>query len=482
MRMRRVAPAVSLAPAVGLSNLFEDSALNSLNSTMELGSTELCSTKDLGSTELGSTELASTELTREFRSISEESHLESRLTREFRSISELHATSEFRCEALTVEEILEEAVAPQCSNLLSRRLPSKDARSKVTSLSVNTDSTKASSGHDKQIIRLAPNDKIFDFYYWDEVLQEDGDGGKVVVCQPKDPSSPRDALLGKGVFHYVMKIKPKATLLDPETEQQFRRAQQKLLNLAPHDGFMPLHEVLESDDLYYIVMQKATGGPFFGSLLSEFHDGVMPVAALRRVLREILEAVGHVHRQGMLHRDLKPDNMVMHDCIDSGSPTGRTRRVVLIDFDHAEPECRGWRPGAPARDSDPVFGTVRFNAPETFDSHFSRASDLYSVGAILYLLVTGKMPYDDALFLEVWTPSLGLRSWRQVIMNKMREAHIDWKCNPWPSQPLCLDLCSRLLSFEPSGRPASAGEALSHPWFTEGSEISGVSRDATVSS
>lgn len=427
--MHRVSQAGGLAQAVGIASMFEDCALNSLNSTMEMGLAELCST-ELGSTELGSTV-------------------------EFASISELDS----RCEALTVEEVLEDGAAPHCSHLLSRRQQSKNAHVQVSNIMVSRDRTETALGNSKTITRLAPDEKIFDFYYWDEVLQEYGDGGKVVVCQPKDPSSPRSAWLGQGGFQYVMKIKPKVTLLDPETEQQFRRAQQKLLNLEPHVGFMPLREVLESDDLYYIVMQRATGGPFFGSLLSEFRDGVMPVAAMRRVLREILEAVDHVHRQGMLHRDLKPDNLVMHDAGGAG------RRVVLIDFDHAQPECRGWQPAAKATDNDPIFGTVRFIAPETFAGHFSQASDLYSIGAILYLLMTGKMPYDDTLFLLVWAPS-GVRSWREVIVNKMREACIDWECNPWPSQPLCRDLCRRLLSFQPSDRPATAREALSHEWFT----------------
>merc|ERR1719265_149203 len=68
--------------------------------------------------------------------------------------------------------------------------------------------------------------------------------------------------------------------------------------------------------------------------------------------------------------------------------------VRLIDFDHADPD---WSPKTPAL-HDGYFGTLRFNAPETFMGEFSVASDLYSVGCILYLLMSGQMPYDDEVF------------------------------------------------------------------------------------
>ncbi|CAE8624249.1 unnamed protein product, partial [Polarella glacialis] len=182
----------------------------------------------------------------------------------------------------------------------------------------------------KQIKQMDEEVKIFDIYSWKEVLQEEGDGGKVVVCQPKDSylDVPRKT--------YVMKMRSKKSLQDQSMEEQFRLSQVKLLNLPEHAGVLPLQEVLEDDKFYYIVMEKATGGSFFAGLLSEFQDGIMPAEEIKRLMHGVLEAIGHVHKQGMLHRDIKPDNLVMRFCDDCMSPTGKSRRAAIIDFDHAD--------------------------------------------------------------------------------------------------------------------------------------------------
>jgi len=320
----------------------------------------------------------------------------------------------------------------------------------------------------KDIIQMAEGDKIFDRYHWDEVLQETGDGGKVVVCQPKvvpdgdtAPWSP-----SKGC-RYVMKMRSKEGLEKDDMTEQFRKAQLRLLNMPRHAGVLPIHEVLEDDKFYYIVMSKADGGAFFPALLSEFGDGVMPASAVRKVIKEIIEAIGHVHSQGMLHRDVKPDNLVFQACVDPLSPSGKAYKVALIDFDHADPE---FDPVSPTQ-SGSWCGTVRFSAPETFLGNFSQASDLYSVGVILYMLLAGAMPYDDAMFEEVLdhkrqaSPGPRRYNWRGAVFQRMKETSINWNCEPWPSQPTCLDFCQRLLSFDVNSRISSSQKALLHPWF-----------------
>lgn len=320
---------------------------------------------------------------------------------------------------------------------------------------------------------IEQHEKIFDLYSWDEVLQEDGDGGKVVVCRDRNH-------FGQDSPEFVLKMKPKESLEATGTESQFRKSQERMLNFPAHPGVVPIVEVLEDSKFYYVLMPKA-GCPLLQSLVSEFQDGVMPSSEVKRLMQQILEAISHVHKQGMLHRDIKPDNVVMESSPDSGSPSGHSKRAALIDFDHAEPD---WNPQHPPADEDVIFGTLRFNAPETFMGTFSPASDLYSVGVILYLLMSGKMPYNDDIFDQaadlldeltaeataVRLPGRAARitrrcSWRDMTFQRLKESQIDWLCNPWPEKPVCKDFCTRLLAFQPQHRFLSADKALAHAWF-----------------
>lgn len=191
-------------------------------------------------------------------------------------------------------------------------------------------------------------------------------------------------------------------------------------------------------------------------------------------MREILEALRHVHRHGMLHRDIKPDNMVLREV---QSPTGPQWRVALIDFDHALPD---YLPGSPKRET--FCGTLMFNAPETYLGFHSPVSDLYSVGVVLYLIMTGRRPYEDHLFdldcaeqearHAAATPCKVMR--RVSVMDTMEVVHkrlvqtpVDWECDPWPSQPACRDFCKSLLNPDPLLRPASAQDALAINWLAQ---------------
>lgn len=299
----------------------------------------------------------------------------------------------------------------------------------------------------KKVERLKEGEVIFDRYQWREVLQEEGDGGKVVVCQEKGSSTSHGM--------NVMKLKAKSSFQLLKAQRRFTYLAQLLLNLPPHPGLVRTHKVLEDDKYFYTVMEYATGGTFLNGLLSEFPNGVIPADALRCFTRDILEAVCFLHSQGMLHRDLKPDNLVMKPVPGEGRS-----RVLLCDFDHA---------GLINPQTERVYfsyGTPRFQAPETFLGQSSKQSDLWSVGVIVYLLVTGKMPYPDDTFLnDVDCNRHSPRQWGKAVSQKLKQSQVDWDGDAWLSLPPCKSLCQSLMAFEASDRPPDAEAALSYDWF-----------------
>ena len=323
----------------------------------------------------------------------------------------------------------------------------------------------------KKIQRLEEGQKIFDLYYWEEILQQEGDGGKVVVCRPKakDESETDDKKLKDASFRYVMKIKSKEALRQDMHEEQFVRAQLRLLNLKACPGVIQLQEILEDENFYYVVMDRATGGSFFSSLLEKYQDGTMPASAVCKVARDILETLRHLHKEGILHRDIKPDNMVMHSHIDA---TGeKLQKVTLIDFDHADAEFSGLG----LTQVQHCFGTARFNAPEAFLGFYSAATDLYSVGVIVYLLLTGSMPYPSELFdcpTSPGSPSspAANRRWMKQVVAQMEAHQIDWSHPTFTEIPESKDFCHHLLAFNMVDRSATADEALRHPWISSSLE------------
>lgn len=368
-----------------------------------------------------------------------------------------------RYEELTVSSLVRQPSKPD----VLPRTPDSQANTglrarrqmRLPNLQPLNNSSKSSQGT-RRIQRLEADKKIFDLYYWNEVIQETGSGGKVVVCSAKVSGESSPLLRPSGLGTHVMKIKSKEDLRKNAAEETFRKAHLKMLNLPPHMGVLPLYEVLEDDAFYYVVMEKANGGSLLGNLVEEYQDGIMPERAVRRLVKEILRAIEHIHNEGMLHRDIKVDNFVVHVDDQDASPGSKIRGVKLIDFDIADPD---WIPNSPKKKFREWVGTLENSAPETFRGVFSQQSDLYSVGTVLYLLMSGRPPYDEDLF------SLDLEvDYLEVAFERLASYAIDWNLSCWKQHTVCRDFCKWLLDFDLARRPANVEEALKHPWFTGG--------------
>ena len=169
--------------------------------------------------------------------------------------------------------------------------------------------------------------------------------------------------------------------LPGEREQEPKAAQGLLLEewfLRRVAGrhFPELHAASQRQHLYYVMREYP--GQTLATLLAE--HGPLPLPQWLEMARQLLQAVGVLHRRNLLHRDIKPDNLHL----------GSDGQLRLLDFGLA------YCPGLSEDPLHDVPGTPSYLAPEAFDGQPpSPRQDLYAVGVTLYHLLTGHYPYGE---------------------------------------------------------------------------------------
>lgn len=294
---------------------------------------------------------------------------------------------------------------------------------------------------------LKPDEKVEDQYELQKCLHDVGSQTQVWKAIYK-PS-------GEDV---IVKMRARNFAVGGETVWQSLLT--RMLNLEGHHNVLGLKEVIQDERNYYIVMTRCSGGELFDFLQTETD---VPERECKRIMREILEAVDHIHSRGLIHRDIKPENIMFHDTSNepnSPKTPASKKAVKLIDFD----TCLEYEPKSPR--AKHVVGTLGYLAPEALQGDYSPASDLWSVGVILYILMTGDMPFDQDVFGEQLRDTRCGSATMNSIYYKLQHAKIDFDCDPWPSFPQARDLCQQLLAFQPEDRSPSARAALNHPWLS----------------
>src|SRR5882724_3408110 len=149
----------------------------------------------------------------------------------------------------------------------------------------------------------------------------------------------------------------------------------------------------ETREIPYLVLELLDALRF-----SEYlsHAGPLPLVEALSILTQIAAALDHAHAAGILHRDLKTSNVLL-----LGAPAGE-RRAKIVDFglasfvfdDAATPPLAGDAPGSAAAASEPLLGTPGYLAPELWQGEPpSAASDLWAFGVLVFLTLTGKLPF-----------------------------------------------------------------------------------------
>lgn len=203
-----------------------------------------------------------------------------------------------------------------------------------------------------------------------------GEGGMGVVYRARDMALGRDVALK--CLHMNLAG-------DPEVRRRFVR-EARVLRTWSHPGAVAIYDFIEHEHVLAIVMELVEGENLAQHLAR--WRGKMPYEQIRTVLGDVLLAMDDAHASGVVHRDLKPDNVLVRN--DAGR-----LRPKIADFGIAKV-----LEGTTYTVSGALLGTCRYMSPEQVrtPSLADHRSDIYSLGITLYELVTGKPPFDGSHF------------------------------------------------------------------------------------
>lgn len=251
--------------------------------------------------------------------------------------------------------------------------------------------------------------------------------------------------LGKGSFSIVkegvdtethskfaIKIIPKSNLSTPADIERFEREVSVILKMN-HPGIIKIHDFLVDPSFFYLVMEHCAGDTLMNltAVPGEIHE-----TSSKPLFKQILETVNYIHQQGIAHRDLKLENIMMdaHGCI----------KIIDFGFSRFANQLCSTPCGSPAYASPEVIGGQNYDG---------KAADMWSCGVILFALVTGELP---------WRGSNQVQIYKQISTGSFEM--------PEGVSTLCSDLIKKLLVPEAQMR-LTASEALKHPWL-DGIEVS----------
>ncbi len=259
-----------------------------------------------------------------------------------------------------------------------------------------------------------------------------------------------DKKLGRKVAVKVMK---KEIAVHPPARDRFLR-EARAMAAIEHENIMAILSVGEEDEMPFLVMPVLKGETLQDRMTRE---GKLPLAEACRIGREIAIGLAAAHERGLIHRDIKPSNI----WLQTHGSQGMQSRVKILDFGLARAVEVG---DQNVSSSGSIVGTPSYMAPEQASAQaVGPHSDLFSLGCVLYQMVTGSRPFQGPTLMAVL---LSLASDHPTLARIHR-----------PETPEALSgLIDRLLQKAPANRPASAEQVA-----TELAKIEADLSSSTVS-
>uniref|UniRef100_A0A665WMY7 SNF-related serine/threonine-protein kinase n=1 Tax=Echeneis naucrates TaxID=173247 RepID=A0A665WMY7_ECHNA len=251
-----------------------------------------------------------------------------------------------------------------------------------------------------------------------------------------------DKTLGRGHFAVVklarhvftgekvaVKVIDKTKLDTVATGHLFQEV--RCMKLVQHPNIVRLYEVIDTQTKLYLILELGDGGDMFDYIMK--HEEGLNEELAKKYFAQIVHAISYCHRLHVVHRDLKPENVVFFE---------KQGLVKLTDFGFSNK----FQPGKKLTTS---CGSLAYSAPEILlgDEYDAPAVDIWSLGVILFMLVCGQPPFQEANDSETLTMIMDCKY--------TVPAHVSSACK---------DLIDRMLQRDPKQR-ASLDEIETHAWL-----------------
>jgi serine/threonine-protein kinase len=277
---------------------------------------------------------------------------------------------------------------------------------------------------------------------------EIGRGGMGVVYRARDEQLKR---------RVAIKVLPPELAFQQDIRERFKREAQTAGQLL-HPHIVPIYSVGEAKGIVFFVMGYVDGESVAGRVKRK---GPLPPEEARRIMKESADALSAAHGVSVVHRDIKPDNILLE---------GTRGRVMVTDFGIAKALSQG--SGATLTGAGVAIGTPAFMSPEQAagEKEIDGRSDLYSLGIVTYQMLAGELPFNaptvaGILMKQITEPAPDIRRARPDVPEDLALAVA--RClekdpeNRWPTaDALRRALESRTVTgYRPTGTTWRAGQA-----------------------
>ena len=275
----------------------------------------------------------------------------------------------------------------------------------------------------------------------------------IIIGESKaDPENDyiKKKFLGEGAFASVylvqnkiteairaMKVIKKSSNYNEEEEKEIIN-EINILRAMDHPNILKIFEFYSNEESYSLITEYCSGGELF----KEIEDnGPFDEKYTAYVMYQIFSAINYCHNMNIIHRDLKPENILIIGRNNNGYPT-----IKICDFGTSLIVKKG-------KKQKKFVGSSYYVAPEVLKENYNEKCDVWSCGVILYILLSGKPPFEGEDDNEV--------------MANISMGECDLECKPFNRMSkTVIDLIKKLLIKDKKKR-ISAQEALDHPWFKE---------------